>query len=55
MYTALSVAMAHLEVQRETRCGTRICLQCAELTVGLVQYGDECWLLLFAPLFLTPI
>ena len=20
-----------------------------------IQYGDECWLLLFAPLFLTPI
>ena len=51
----LSVAMAHLEVQRETRCITWIYLQCAELTVGLVQYGDECWLLLFAPLFLTPI
>ena len=46
--------MAHFEVQRETRCSTWICLQCAELTVGLVQYGDECWLLLFAPLFLTP-
>ncbi len=52
----LCVAMAHLEVQRETRCSTWICLQCAELTVGLlVQYGDECWLLLSAPLFLTPI
>ena len=44
----LSVAMTRLEVQRETRCSTWICLQCAELTVGLVQYGDECWLLLFA-------
>jgi hypothetical protein len=32
--------MAHLEVQRETRCSTWICLQCAEVTVGLVQCGS---------------